>query len=147
MTLKFAYLLRFSLPAFFVIPFSTYHCFAETLISFKDGSQTKTEDLLARGKALVYIERDCPVCHQYIQELAVCKESVKEKLQIVSVNTPAQTKEMARKIPSDLPLYIVKGQKVAKSLYATPTTRTRKTQKVGIQRCGDLEKLISAIQK
>lgn len=107
----------------------------------------KTEDLLAQGTALVYIERGCTVCHKYLQDLASCNESVKGKLQIVSVSTQAQTKEMVRKIPSRFPIYIVKDQKVANSVYATPTTRIAKVQKVGIQKCEDLEKLISENQK
>lgn len=146
MPLKFAHFLKGSLPAFLIL-IGTYPCFGETLISFKDGSQTKTEDLLGQSKALVYIEKGCPVCHQYVHDLAACKDSVKAKLQVVSVSTPAQTKEMSRKIPSGLPLYMVKDQKVAKSVYATPTTRIAQTQKVGILKCDDLEKLISENQK
>jgi hypothetical protein len=146
MPLKFAHFLKGCLPGCVVL-FSTYPCFGETLISFKDGSQAKAEELLGQGKALVYIERGCPVCQQYVQDLAACKESVKEKLQIVSVSTSAQTKEMSRKIPSGLPLYMVKDQKVAKSVYATPTTRVAQNQKVGILKCDDLEKLISSNQK
>ncbi|MBK7844157.1 MAG: hypothetical protein IPJ71_10750 [Bdellovibrionales bacterium] len=143
---RFAHLLKGFLPGLLIL-FSIYPCLGETLIDFKDGSQTKTEDLLGQGKALVYIERGCPVCHQYIQDLATCKESVKEKLQIVSVSTPAQTKEMSRRIPSGLSLYMVKDQKVAKSVYATPTTRIAQKQMVGILKCDDFEKLISTDQK
>lgn len=138
---KISFFQKYGLPGLLIL-FSPL-CFGETLIRFKDGSQTKSEDLLAQGKALVYIEKSCPVCHQYIQHLSVCKESVKEALQIVSISTPAQTKEIAQKIPGELTLYIVKDQKVAKSAYATPTTRLAHSQKLGILTCDELERLFT----
>jgi hypothetical protein len=145
MKLKFVHLQKVCFLGFLIF-LSSYPCFAETLISFKDGGQTRAEDLLAQGKALVYIERGCSACHQYVQNIVGCKEAVQERIQIVSINTPAQTKEMSRKLPIGLPLYMVIDRGGAASVNATPTTRLARNQKVGILKCDELEVLMSKNQ-
>lgn len=121
----------------------SYPSFGEVLIDIKSGNQVSAADLLNRGKVLVYIERGCSICHKYVQDIDRCNESIRALIQIVSVSTPAQTKEMARSIPSRLPLYVVKDLKASRKVSATPTTQLAQLQQVGALSCADLETLVS----
>lgn len=146
MPINFAHILRDFFPVALMVLLGTYPCFGDTLVNFKDGRQIQAQDLITKGNILVYVGRECPICHQYLQNLFTCRDLVRENLQIVSLSTPAQTKELARTISGKAPLYLIKDQKVAKSALVTPTTRIGKLKIVGNQDCDHLEKLISTNQ-
>ncbi len=111
---------------------------AETLVNLQDGSQVSTESLLSQKKTLIYIERDCSVCRQYVVELDKCSDAIKKKLVFVSVNSAAETKAMARKIPEAFDLYMIKDHARAKRTYTTPTTRRLGQLRVGLLKCSDI---------
>ncbi|MEK2688591.1 hypothetical protein [Bdellovibrio sp. GT3] len=116
--------------------------FAETLVDFSDGTQLKSEDLLAQGKTLIYIEKDCAPCRIYVFDINRCEDDIKKNIQLVSLSTPAQTKTMARTLPKRLPLFILKDPSAAKAYTSTPTTKIKDIQKVGRLTCEELKKLL-----
>lgn len=116
---------------------------AEALISFADGTQLKSEELLAQGKALIYIDKDCSACKRYILDLKTCETAIQEAVVLVSINTAAQTKEMARSLPRGFPLHLLKNRRDARSLDGTPTTKSSRGQKLGPLKCDDLKRLFA----
>ena len=137
--------LTYALIMNLLLTLTSFPSLAETLIEFEGGSQSESESHLTKGEVLIYIERDCGVCHRYVKTLDGCSESVKKKIKLVSVSTPAQTKDMARKLSTDLPLYLLKPASSGEAVEATPTTRTARSKKIGKMSCAELEALLKEV--
>jgi hypothetical protein len=114
---------------------------AETLIELKNASKHNSDILLRDGYVLVYIQKGCAPCHEYVQDLARCQEPVKSKVRIVSVSTLSQSKVLARKIPDAFPFYVMKDQRIARSYGTTPITKSARGIKIGKLTCEILEEL------
>lgn len=122
-----------------VLIFSSVLARAEVLIHFKSGRERSMQELIAAGKTLLYIEKDCGACRRYLKDLRKCPPEITEKIILVSVSTPVQTKEMMSALPQNRDVYIFKSKKAIKSLRATPTTQARPGKKIGILSCQELK--------
>lgn len=121
--------------------------YGETLIDFQEGTHVSTEEFLDQKRVLVYIEKSCAVCHHYVSELQRCDSELRNSIVLVSVSTAAQTKEMARKLPKEMRLFLVKNARSFESTVATPTTRFGNKDKVGSLSCAELQRFVSLGQK
>lgn len=129
--------------AYGIILLGAWESSAQTLINLNTGAKTQVEDLLSQNLLLVYLEKDCAVCAQYIKNLQNCPESDKKKIRYISVSTAAQTKELARKHSVSESMYLVKDRQSLKSVYATPTTMWTGGQKIGALSCQEIANLVS----
>lgn len=123
---------------FLFISFNFLTANSSELINFKSGEKKTRAELLNSGRILVYLEKDCEVCQEYLAELKKCNPNVQSRIVFVSVNTPAQTQIIKRKLPFDSDLYVVKGGN-SSEVQATPTTIFSKGEKVGVLKCSDLK--------
>ncbi len=109
------------------------------LVDFRTGAQVSRHQLISDKQLLVYIEKDCASCASYIHKLGTCDESVKKSIQLVSMNTPAQTKSFIRTLPKDLGIYVAKNPSHLKNIQVTPTTQGAGFTNVGPLSCEEIE--------
>lgn len=139
-------MLGFLRPLIVFVIFTTDLGLAQELINFREGEQTTIEQLLAQRKILVYFEHGCWICGLFLREIENCSSRVQQKIQLISVSTPAQTKEIVRKLPKKFPVYWAPTGKRGNGIFATPTTRfisqqKKLEQKLGLIKCDNLENL------
>lgn len=110
----------------------------EELIGLSSGKMVRTQSLLNQGKIVIYIQKNCLICHDYLEKIKNCKKINQELIQIVSLNSPSKTKKSLSLYLNLWPIYIYKNYKLKKQNRVTPTTLFGSEIKIGPLSCQEL---------
>lgn len=111
------------------------------IVDFFTGQKSSVVERLGKERILIYLDENCRVCDQMISELRTCSSAVRDRVELISLATPKQTRAMAQKIgDSHQRLWIARSRQRPSFLLGTPSVQSATRVHTGLLDCKQLER-------